>query len=62
MEANNSWGVSNMDGRGMVGTIYVGDYKTMLQTNYISCWPHGFREGNLVFPIKNVRKLMVIGA
>ena len=28
----------------MIGRIYVGDHYTLLQMQYISCGPHGFRE------------------
>ena len=30
--------------RGLVGTVYVGDHKTLLHTKYVCCGPHGFRE------------------
>ena len=36
--------MANLDPRGMVGRIYVGDNKTVLHTKYISCWSHGLRE------------------
>ena len=29
---------------GLIDRIYVGDYKTLLHTKYISCVPHGFRK------------------
>ena len=38
------WGMANLDPRGMVGRIYVGDHQMLLHTKYISCGPHGFRE------------------
>ena len=37
-------GVANLDPRGRVARIYVGDLKTFLYTDYINCEPHGFRE------------------
>ena len=37
-------GVANLDPRGMVGRIYVGDHYTLLHTKYISSGSHGFRE------------------
>ena len=30
------WGVANLDPRGMVGRIYVGDHLTLLHTKYLS--------------------------
>ena len=36
--------VANSDSRGMVGTIYVEDHHTLLNTKYISCGPHGYRK------------------
>ena len=44
LQANDIWGVINLDLRGMVGNIYVGDHLTMQYTKYISCRPHGLRE------------------
>ena len=44
MGANDPQGVVNLDPRGLIGRIYVGDYYTLLHTKYISCGPHGFRE------------------
>ena len=43
-----SWGVANLDSRGMVGRIYVGDHQTLLHTKYISCGSHGFREEDII--------------
>ena len=44
MGANDPWGMANLDPRGLISRIYVGDHYTLLQTKYISCGPHGFRE------------------
>ena len=44
MGANNPLGVANLDPRGMVDRIYVGDHLTLLHTKSISSQPHGFRE------------------
>ena len=44
MGANDPRGVANLDPRGMVGRIYVGDHLTSLHTLSISAQPHGFRE------------------
>ena len=44
MGANDPWGMANLDPRGMVGRIYVGDHQTLLHTEYLSCGPHSFRE------------------
>ena len=42
--ANEPRGVTNLDPRGMVGRIYVGDHLTLLHTKYLSSEPYGFRE------------------
>ena len=44
MGANKPQGVANLDPRGMVGRIYVGDHLTLLHTKYLSSEPYGFRE------------------
>ena len=49
MGANDPWGMTSLDPRGLTGRIYVGDHKTLLHTKYISCRPHGFREDFLCF-------------
>ena len=46
MGTNNPRDVANLDPRGMVGRIYVGDYLTSLHTLSFSSQPHGFREGD----------------
>ena len=38
------WGVANLDPRGMVGRMYVGDLQTLLHTQSVSSGPHGFKE------------------
>ena len=44
MGDNEPQGVANLDPRGMVGRIYVGDHLTLLHTKYLSSEPYGFRE------------------
>ena len=44
MGANEPRGVANLDPRGMVGRIYVGDHLTFLHTKYLSSVPYGFRK------------------
>ena len=44
MGANEPWGVANLDPRGMVGRIYVGDHLTLLYTKYLSSGSYGFRK------------------
>ena len=44
MGANEPRGVANLDPRGMVGRIYVGDHLTLLHTKYLSSGPYGCRE------------------
>ena len=41
--------MANLDSRGLIGRIYVGDHYTLLHTKYISSGPHGFREEDLSF-------------
>ena len=50
---NDPRGMANLDPRGMVGRIYVGDHYTLLYTKYMSCRTHGFREEDFfkVFPL-----------
>ena len=40
-------GVANLDPRGLIGRIYVGDHLTLLHTKYIICMPHGFWEEDI---------------
>ena len=42
MEAKDPAGLANLEPRGMVGMIYVGDHQTLLYTKYISCGPYGY--------------------
>ena len=54
MGANESLGAANLDSKGMVDRIYVGDRLTLLHTKYVSRGPHGFREEFfffIVFPL-----------
>ena len=43
LEAKDPEGLDNLEPRGMIGTIYVGDHQAMLYTctKYISCGPLG---------------------
>ena len=36
--------MANLDARGLIGRIYVGDHYTLLHTKCISSGPYGFRE------------------
>ena len=45
MGANEPRGVANLDPRGMVGRIFVGDHLTLLHTKYLSSGPYGLRKG-----------------
>ena len=40
-----------MDPRGTVGSIYKGEYYTLVHTTYESSGPYGFREEDYVFPM-----------
>ena len=44
MGANDPWGMANLDPRGIVGRIYVGDHLTLFHVSSISSRPHSFRE------------------
>ena len=44
MGANELWGMANLDPKGMIGRIYVGNHLTLLHTKYLSSEPYGFRE------------------
>ena len=47
MEAYDLQGMANLDPRGMVGMIYVGDHPTLLCTKITSCGPHEYRKEDL---------------
>ena len=42
--------MANLDPKGLIGRIYVGDHYTLLHvhTKYISSGPHGFREEDFI--------------
>ena len=44
MRANEPLGMPNLDPRGIVGRICVGDHLTLLHTKYLSSGPQGFRK------------------
>ena len=44
MGANEHQDVANLDPRGMVGRIYVGNHLTLLHTKYLSSGPCGLRK------------------
>ena len=44
MGANEPLGVANLDPRGMVGKIYVGNHLMLLHTKYLSSGSYDFRE------------------
>ena len=44
MGANELQGMVNLEPRGMIDRIYVGDHLTLLHTKYLSSGPYGFRE------------------
>ena len=46
MGANEPRGVANLDPRGIVGRVYVGDHLTLLHTKYLSSGPYGFGKEN----------------
>ena len=36
--------MANLDPRGLIGRIYVGDHYRLVHIKYISCGPEGFRD------------------
>ena len=44
MGANDPQGVANLNARGMVGRIYIGNQYTILHTKYKNSWANGFRD------------------
>ena len=50
-----------MDPRGTVGSIYKGEYYTLVHTMYESSGPYGFGEEDFfyVFPIVSLRELLL---
>ena len=61
MRTDEPWGVAKLDPRVMVGSIYVGDHLTLLQTKYLSSGPHGFREDFLSFSHMSMRDICCHG-
>ena len=49
METINPRGVANFDPRGMISTIYIGDFQTLLHTKYKSSGPCDFRKEDFSF-------------
>ena len=52
-------GVAKFDPRGMTGTIYNGDYQTLLHTKYRSSGPFGFRE-EVLFSFSHCKSMETI--
>ena len=50
-------GFANLDPRGLIGRIYVGDHYTLLHTKYISSGPHGFREEDFFLSFSHLRSM-----
>ena len=46
--------MANLDPRGLIGRIYVGDHNTLLHTKYISSGPHGIREEDFFSHYKSI--------
>ena len=49
--------MANLDPRGLIGRIYVGDHYTLLHTKYISPGPHGFREEDIFFKFSQYKSM-----
>ena len=54
MDANEPWGVANLDPRDIVGRIYVGGHLSLLHIKYLSSGPYGFNEDFLSFYYKSM--------
>ena len=55
METKDPEGLANLEPRGMVGMIYVGDHQTLLYSlKYISCGPYGHKKEDFVFNYKSM--------
>ena len=62
MEAKDPEGLVNLEPRGMVGMIYVGDHQTLLYTKYIRCGPYGYGIEDFFlkfFPIISLYELLI---
>ena len=42
--ANDHQGIANLNPKGMVGRMYVGDHYTLLHTKSVSAGTHGYRD------------------
>ena len=42
MEAKDPEGLANLEPRGMVGMLYVGDHQALLYTKYLGYGPYGY--------------------
>ena len=45
--------MANLDPRGLIGRICVGDHYTLIHIKYVNCGPHGFKEEDF-FSIKSI--------
>ena len=59
METIDLQGMANYDPRAMIGTIYNGDYQTLIHPKYRSSGPCGFKEEHFFFPIVSLWELSV---
>ena len=57
MEAKDPEGLVNLEPRGMVGMIYVGDHQTLLYIKHISCWPYGYGIEKVFSNYKSMRAI-----
>ena len=62
MGDNEHRGVANLDPKGMIGRIYVGDHLMLLHTKYLSSGPYGLREDFLSFSHISIWELISPGA
>ena len=44
MDAKDPEGLANLEPRGMVGMLYVGDHQTFLYTKYMNCGLYGIED------------------
>ena len=64
MAANESRGVANLDPRGIVGRVYVGNHLSLLHTKYVSSGPNYFTDEEfwIFFHYKSMGANVTLGA
>ena len=60
MGDNEHRGVANLDPRGNVGRIYVGDHLMLLYTKYLSSGPNGFSEKKIFQLVSHYKSMKIM--